>query len=478
MAEENHSGGKRAPRNFDLDRGGVPTQTGPFVGEVMETKDPTRNGRIRVWIRTFGDEASKYEESSWYTMRYASPFYGVTEHKKIDAPDPDFEANGHAYGMWFNAPDVGSEVLCVFAEGDPNQGYYIGYIPDPQMNHMVPAIGAQEDPHYSNNAQREKCAHASRLPVTEIDKKAASMEDATYNEIPKPVHSVVAGQMWKSGTLADNIRGPISSSSQRESPSSVFGVSTPGRPVYSQGMFDHDIKEKLESGEVTDTSLVGRRGGHSFVMDDGDLEGNDTLVRIRTATGHQITMSDSGNTIYVAHANGNAWAELGAEGTLDGYAANSVNLRSGGDINLHADKNINLNALGKVSIFAGKDINAEAINLNLVGTSKTTIYSQSNVGIKSDGSLAIDIGSAGSWKSGSTTEIVGSTIGLNNGSADPVTAPRALTQTNFSDVVMDDTVGWKNVTGKFKSIASRAPSHEPYDSHNTGIASVKPFGKS
>ena len=79
-------------------------------------------------------------------------------------------------------------------------------------------------------------------------------------------------------------------------------------------------------------------------MDDGDIIGRDQLIRLRTALGHQILMSDDGQMLSILHSNGQTYIELGKEGTVDVFATNSVNLRTQGDLNLHADNDINLNA--------------------------------------------------------------------------------------------------------------------------------------
>jgi len=479
MAQEDYTDGFGLAKNFKQDRGGVGGYSGPFEAEIMSVVDPTHSGRLEVWISAFGDENTKDEPSSWTTARYLSPYYGITQHKMIDAPDPDFEANAHSYGMWANVPDPGGKVLVVFSNGERDKCYYIGFIPEPQMNQMVPAIGAKEDVHYNNAAQSEKCAHAARNPVIEMDKREASMNDPEFGKIPKPIHSVVAGQMWKQGIIIDPYRGPISSSAQRESPSYVYGVSTPGRPIYTNGMFDHEAESKLASGEETDTSIVGRRGGHTFVMDDGETNGDNNLIRIRTSTGHQITMTDDGKSIYIVHANGNSWWELGNEGTIDMYAANSINMRTGGEINMHADKNINMNATENINIYSKKNTTVEAEEaLNLTGKKSLTAYSKSKLGVKADGTLTVEAGGSASWKSAGHTEIKGATIGLNNGGAGSVTAPPALPQVNFPDATKNDTEGFKLVPGKFKSIVTRAPTHEPWDGHNAGVSNVKPFDKS
>jgi len=479
MANDDYIDGWKADKSYRQDRGGVAGYSGPFEAEVMSTVDPTHSGRIDVWIEAFGDENTKNEPTSWTTARYLSPYYGVTPHGKIDEAAPtDFENNGHAYGMWMNVPDPGVRVLVMFSNGQRNKCYYIGFIPEPQMNQMIPAIGAKEDVHYNNAAQTEKLAHAARTPVVEMDKSEASMKDLEFGKIPKPIHSVLAGQMWKQGIIADPIRGPISSSAQRESPSYVYGISTPGRPIYSTGMFDHDAKEKIESGEVTDTGIVGRRGGHTFVMDDGDIDGNNNLIRLRTSKGHQVTLSDDGDTIYVIHANGNAWVELGKEGTIDAYAANSINLRSGGEINLHADTNINFNASAKINMFSGATTNIESTDLSLTGTNKLTAYSQIQVGIKSDGIISTDAGIGTTIKAGGNIVLGGAFINLNDGVTKSVSAPNAIPKVSFPDATQNNTEGFKLVPNTFESVVTRAPTHEPWDGHNTGVSSVKQAGKS
>jgi hypothetical protein len=67
--------------------------------------------------------------------------------------------------------------------------------------------------------------------------------------------------------LLDDIRGITTSSARRESPSHVFGVSTPG-PVDKQSCAK---KGKIAKAEhQIPNAFVSRLGGSSFVMDDGD----------------------------------------------------------------------------------------------------------------------------------------------------------------------------------------------------------------
>ena len=298
--------------NFKFNRGGAPTEMGPFIGEVMNNVDPTRQGRLQVYIQQFAG-GNKANKDLWRTVAYCPPFYGATPRSNASGTQGTgtYPGNQSSYGMWFTPPDIGVRVICFFIGGDPNQGIYVGCLPEDGLNHMIPAVAGtrnfipSDNPYFSQSAQ---------LPVTEInnvDPKIA--ESPRFFDAPKPIHSYVAAIMLQQGLIDDVIRGPITSSSQRESPSSVYGVSTPGRAIYQSGITDEQLQQQLASGQVTlaNLNIIGRRGGHSVIMDDGDIDGYDNLVRIRTSKGHQITMSDDGDCFYITHANGQSWIELG-----------------------------------------------------------------------------------------------------------------------------------------------------------------------
>jgi len=277
---------------------------------------------------------------------------------------------------------LGTKVICFFANGDPNQGYYIGGPIEPGINHMMPAIGASEK--YVDDTNSPYFSGKSKLPVTEINNSnKAISENPRFFDEAKPVHSVLAGQMLSQGVIAEPLLGPISSNSQRESPSTVQGWSSPGRPVYSGGLTDEQFAAKVNASTLqpNEVEIISRRGGHSIVMDDGDLTGEDQLVRIRTASGHQIMMNDTGKTLHIMHANGQSWVELGEEGTIDLYASNSVNIRSAGEINMHADRSINLNAEnGFINMHAKAAMSLETGSLSLTGTNSLLAYSRNLVG--------------------------------------------------------------------------------------------------
>jgi hypothetical protein len=465
---------------YKFDRGGSPTEFGPYIGKVTNNIDPTRSGRLQVYIEQFAGE-DETDESLWRTVSYVPPWYGVTPHTGTGAGAGTFTGNQQSYGMWFTPPDLGTQVICFFVAGDPNQGYYTGCVPEVGISHMIPAIGASTKYQLQNGPQDSYFQGARQLPVTEINTENLEItENPRFFDQPKPVHSYVSGILMQQGLIRDTVRGPITSNSQRETPSAAFGLVTPGQAIYQGGLNERDIKAQLDSGSLRpqDVKVIARRGGHSIVMDDGDLEGKDNLVRIRTAKGHQITMSDDGDCFYIIHANGQTWLEFGKQGTVDVFSTNSVNIRTQGTINLHADKDINMYAGGSINAKT-KNMKLQAeVNLDLIGDAKTTIYSKSLVGLKSDGSLFIKSASSGAWDAGSSMNLVAGCINLNSGGSAPVDAPTPLRDISLPDTVFKNSQGWVSEPGKLKTVVTRAPTHEPYAYHNQGVNSSTALGES
>jgi len=484
MAGENISRNTGQPRNYKMDRGGMPTEMGPFIGVVKNNVDPTRSGRLQVYIELFGG-ANPNDQSLWRTVNYCPPFYGATPAGAKAGTGSFEQGNPQSYGMWFTPPDIGVQVLCFFVGGDPSQGYYVGCIPDQGIIHMIPAVGSVDKAQAvtQNASQASYLSSATRLPVTEINNSNTAISDnPKYFDQPKPVHSYVAGVLFQQGLMDDQVRGSIGSTSQRESPSGCYGISTPGRAIYLGGVGggtggDESINSNdLKSKSPNSVNVVARRGGHTLVMDDGDLKGKDNLIRIRTSKGHQITMSDDGNCFYICHANGQAWVELGQEGTLDVYTTNSVNLRSQGTINLHADEDINMYAGGSLNIKSVKDtIFQSEGDISLSNKGAMTLFSQGTIGLKSPGTVAI-VSQLGSWAADSELSFNGSKIQLNGGPKTAVETPPGLTEYLHPKVEFNSSTGWVAQPATEKSIVTRAPTHEPYPYHNKGVSTSVSLG--
>lgn len=449
--------------------GGANPRLAPVLGIVKDTVDPQRMGRIFVYI-TDNSGLDPENRDNWRPVRFLSPFFGATRPDSGNDGNGNFKGNPSSYGMWMAQPDIGTTVVCLFIDGDMNYGFYIGCVPEPEALQMVPAIGATENV-IPNQGESKSYGGAPRLPVTNINTNNASIADSTdYLSAPKPVHSYSAAIMFQQGIIRDPIRGPISSSSQRETPSRVgWGVSTPGRPIYQGGFDDSSIATNLSPDKAKDLRVVARRGGHSIVMDDGDIIGRDQLVRIRTALGHQILMSDDGQTLMILHSNGQSYVELGKEGTVDVYSTNSVNVRTQGDLNLHADNNININAQKKLSIQAESiQINTEKEFKQRVGTDHS-VSTGGKFGHKVTGTTAFTSGGAMGLTSGSAVSVKGSRINLNSGSGPSANDVPPVDKILHTDTLFDATKGFLAAPAKLSSIVSRAPAHAPWASAGQGV---------
>ena len=343
---------------------------GPFLARVVSHQDPTYMGILEVeLLRQAGNSNS---EGQLQQVKYVSPFYGVTGVAHT-SQNNDYNGTQKSYGMWMVPPDPGTTVLVFFIDGDPKRGYWMGCVQDEGMNFMVPGIAATQ----------QVVEGGGRVPVAEYNKKANdNATDST--SVKKPKHPF-ATVLEKQGLLKDDIRGVTTSSARRETPSMVFGISTPGPLDKSSGAARGSIGKKEH--EIKN-AFVSRLGGSSFVMDDGDdkfvrktaakdgppeyvaVEQGETggdktiphneLIRIRTRTGHQILLHNSEDLIYIGNAGGTAWIELTGSGKIDIYAGDSVSIHSANDFNITADRDINLTAKNNINLNAATDFRVSA----------------------------------------------------------------------------------------------------------------------
>lgn len=450
--------------------GGGVTYDHPVIGIVKDNIDPTRGGKIRVQIEGNTNNESNTGEG-WVTVQYLSTYFGMVKPTAGQTGTGDYVSNPSAYGQWQSPPDIGTKVLCIFADGDPNRGFYVGCVVEPEAMQMVPAIGSSDNV-VPNEGEAMGLAGATRLPVTSINTNNKAEADSTnFLDAPKPVHSYTASIMSQQGIIRDPIRGPISSSASREAVSRVgWGVATPGRPIMEGGYNDENLPNNLNDKNQEQLKVTARRGGHSIVMDDGDIIGRDQLIRIRTALGHQITMSDDGQTLMILHSNGQSYIELGKEGTVDIFSTNSFNVRTQGDINFHADQHINLHATENMNIQAKNlHINTEE-DFKMRAGKKLQLYSVDNFTVKSLAGAAIKADGQASLASSGMTFINGLKVNLNTGKtsikAEKVPIITLITQT---DTLHDEQKGFIAAPGKLLTVTTRTPAHYPWSNAGQGV---------
>lgn len=387
-----------------LQRGLSPSHLPSYIYEGIITNhlDPTKQGMVEVSVKFLiaGDPNIKEQT---YVVRYVSPFAGNTNVLYEGTNENKYDDVQKSYGMWMIPPDIGTRVLVAFANSDFNQGYIIGFLWDEQQNFMVPGIAATKNT--AMTASQLAKYKTSNLPVAEPLKSTRTGEKGPLvDKLAKPVHPF-ADRLLEQGLLLDDARGTTTSSARREIPSYVFGISTPG-PLDKNG------PKKPLNKLATTPSPVSRLGGSTFVMDDGDIDGENELVRIRTRTGHQILLHNTKDLIYIGNAKGTAWIELTSQGKIDIYAADSVSIHSEQDLNFRADRNINLEAGGNVNISSnmttqiesGSDFNLlSGLDFNIQSNNSVSVYAESGMNLKSNSVVNFEADDSFNLKSNNAT---------------------------------------------------------------------------
>lgn len=475
MANEDLIKQRGAFKIFKDDRGGSVLYSHPIIGIVKNNIDPLRSGKIQVYLDRL-NAADQDDPNNWTWVNYSSPFFGYTQNTASNNADGTYVGNRNSYGFWATPPDINTEVICVFINGQPDLGYYIASIPAPTLNHMVPAIGSSSNI-IPNEGEANSYGGATTLPVTEINDANQTYENSDEpQKLARPIHSYQTAILNNQGLLRDPARGAITSSAMRESPSKVFGLSTPGNPIYAGGFNapgNKTISEAVRDQSLSDEefAVIGRTGGHTLVLDDGDLDGKNKLVRIRTSQGHTLLMNDTDQTLFIIHSNGKSWIELGKEGTIDMYSTNSVNVRTQGDLNLHADNNININAKKDLNISA-ENINIESLKATnqFVGTEYKG-FTKGNHTVKVNSKMSFYSKDDSSIKSDKTNYLNGGpNVHLNTGASSLV--PEEVKQIPIvahTDTLYDEQKGYAPAPAKLQSIVSRAPAHQPWANANQGV---------
>lgn len=297
--------------------------TGLFIGFIKEATDVQRNGRLRVWIPEFGSAPDNPD--GWTICSYCSPFAGATNVDTISKTDThSFDQTQTSYGMWMVPPDINNEVLVMFINGDASRGIWIGCLYNQFMNNMIPGMAADaKNWEYPGKV----------IPVAEYNK---------WDNIDTPDRAIKPYQKTKfkgvgnQGLINDKGRGTTTSGARREAPSTVFGIITPG---------------PLIDSNVTSDKFR-RKGGSSFIMDDGD---GTEYVQLVTKTGAQIRLDETNGFVYMINRDGTAWVQMDQTGNIDIFSAATISLRGQKDINIRADRNVNIEAGQNVFIKAAKD---------------------------------------------------------------------------------------------------------------------------
>jgi hypothetical protein len=469
-----HRIGNKIQRNLRReDAGGTRVDPFPYIGVVKNNLDPTRSGRIQVFIPDLGGPPD--DPNNWRTVGYASPYMGYTSQVQNStdhsSTSNNFDTVTHSYGMWMVPPDIGVNVIVLFIAGDPLRGYWLACV-NPNLSHfMLPTVAGSVDVDPNSLSARAKQTYKEGdvVPVAEFNEYTKDFTNSAFYLNNKPIHETQYAVLKLQGLEKDPVRGAISSSSQRESPSAVFGISTPGRPLIDPADDSKNYIEQLSAGKVDPKYLTikSRKGGHSFVMDDGAVLGEDQLIRLRTAGGHQILMNDTNNILYIANSDGTSWVEMSSDGSLNIYASSGVNIRSQNDINLHSDTNINMNAV---------NINMNASTKFQLNTSTTNILSPGAFNLqtgptqfKSSGEFLVDAAGLVSLKSGGIVAVDGTGWYAQSSKTKTAKPVDPIQHNSLPDTTQNSVQQWVSNPGVLDTIVTVAPTHEPFQRATTGV---------
>ena len=462
---------------------------GPYVGIVKGNLDPARMGRLKVHIPSLA-KTSDPSEDQLITCEYLAPFYGAKGGKYARGAGTSFEDSQHSYGMGMVPPDLETKVMVIFAEGKMEQAYWIGCVQEPYTNHMTPGIASSTN---TNDAldetfegaeagfqQDKKSKYGSEnVPSGELNRnRQGALQNGNYESIPKPIHPF-AETLLKQGLSADDIRGNTSSSARRETPSQVFGISTPGRKDTST------TKVKVGTKDSGAQDFVTRKTGHTFVMDDGAIDGTNQLMRLRTASGHQLLMHDTEGVVYLANGSGKAYIEMDKDGTISVYSDGGINLRAGRDFNLHSETNINFHAKGTINFTSENHLALNAEGFLFAMGEKGILQSSQKGGVRAYGRDGISSFTDGTQLHGAKGQIhlAGSQVHMNSIKASGAWGPSWLKPDAIGIRVTEGLIDIDDdtplVQGKPNKIDNKTTvtdfvTHEPYD-RQSSTARTKKF---
>jgi flagellar motility protein MotE (MotC chaperone) len=306
-------------------------------GIVQDTNDPQRRGRIKVFCQVFGDvPGSLVEDLPW--CRYITPYGGMVNSDVMSRGPSDTPTDGSvAYGMWA-IPKIGTMVALMCLNGDPSRRVYIGCMPPAYSEHTMP------HGRFIDNDGPLSSSEKPIQPLYDNLKKAFGEDRAKFEYQSRGMDYSVTGLTQKS------IDAKLTNSQKKDE-----------KIGYKKSRIQPDLKY---TGKEDDTNYDSQiwsfttPGFHSISMDDSQ---DNSRIRIRTASGHNIIFDDTNERIYINTAEGNNWIELDQDGSIDIFSAKSISINSDMDINLNAKNSIRMHAKD-IHLRSEMDTNITAVN--------------------------------------------------------------------------------------------------------------------
>ena len=412
----------------NVDTGNTSSNAGPFIARVIEHLDSLYLGGLRVELLKTS-EAGNVGESLGQTVEvfYASPFYGTTNSQTGPAKNDDYASTQKSYGFWAIPPDPDTLVLVTFVEGSRDFGYWFACVPERGMTFMLPG-GQPATEQLSGDVPT--ALKGKKLPTGEYNKAITKPQTNNVIKYKRPINTEFVDALTEQGLLEDEIRGITTTSAQRETPSAVLGISSPGPLDKRGGKPTAPVGLKESKANIP----VSRLGSSSIVIDDGDdklirkgsptdtpyeyinkeasEKGGDVtkphneLIRLRTRTGAQILMHTSEDLIYINNSKGSCWIEMSSNGKLDVYAEDSISFHSEADINMQAGRDINLHAANNINLTSNQNTyHSVGANYELKVDGEGKISVSGNIDVKTTSTIKVQADSNVEMTAGVNTNI-------------------------------------------------------------------------
>lgn len=278
------------------------------IAKVKSTDDEAHSGKLKVWL--VQSNTDENNEANWISVRYASPFAGISDPEKMTTAVESSEGTQKQYGFFAVPPDKNNLVLVAFANGEPDEGFWFSGLYSDTLTHMIPGIA-------------ENATYQGTGPAAEVNRYSQQIEQPRKNPL-RPQYSSL-GNVSSGQNISDPQLGVGTSSVWRDLTPQVMGWLTPG--------------------------------GNQLILDDKD--GN-KLIRLRTASGVQILLNETTGDVFQISKSGNSWIRLGNDGNVDIYASDSINMFAGNNVNVTSGSDINFSA--------GQTMNQKAQQVNIEGS--------------------------------------------------------------------------------------------------------------
>jgi len=295
------------------------------VGRVVDTNDPQGMGRIRVFCAAWDSDDVLLGDIPW--AMYNAPFGGISQNTTRGSEDTSSEGKV-AYGAW-HIPKVGSNVTVICIDKNPNYRVWLGCIFDQFLTHTMPHGRFLDDDATGPVSSKEQPIN----PLSDNYNKAFA--NKTYE--------------WKT-RIADYSVSSIDNIIVENKRTESTQIDTKGG--YTVSRIEPDITINGRTNLDSHIYSWVTPGFHAFSMDD---KKENSRMRFRTSTGHQIIMDDTNERIYIMTAEGANWIEMDQNGNIDIYSNRRVSVRSKKDINLTSDETVRIYGGKGVHIVAGAE---------------------------------------------------------------------------------------------------------------------------